>query len=221
MNILCVTSLFVLFSYGLGNPDQDENQSSGRYHIEGKVSVPFVNNQDWISSTRILIDGGDYIGFLKSDGTFSVTNVPSGSYVVEVNSPDYVFETYRVDINSKGKLRARRVNHIQPSAVNTVIYPLKFKARAVANYFQQREQWRITDLLYSPMVMMMVLPFLMIMVLPKLMNTADPEAQKDFQNQMNLLNAKQNMPELSELVTSWLGGGQAKKSSKPKALKKR
>jgi len=44
---------------------------------------------------------------------------------------------------------------------------------------------------------------------------------QDFQNQMNLLNAKQNMPELSELVTSWLGGGQAKKSSKPKALKKR
>ena len=96
----------------------------------------------------------DFISFhlSRSDGTFTVTNVPSGSYIVEVNNPNYVFEPYRVDINSKGKLRARRLNNIQPSSVTTVIYPLKFKARAIANYFQQREQWRITDLLYSPMV---------------------------------------------------------------------
>ena len=65
MNFLCVTSLFVLFSYGYGNSDQDENQSSGRYQIEGKVTVPFVNNKDWIPATRILIDGGEYLGFLK------------------------------------------------------------------------------------------------------------------------------------------------------------
>ena len=78
--------------------------------------------------------------------------LPSGSYVFEIANPSYVFESIRVDINSKGKIRARRVNNIQPSAVQTVTYPLRFKARGVASYFHTREQWRITDFLFSPMV---------------------------------------------------------------------
>eukprot|EP00918_Siedleckia_nematoides_P107310 GHVU01233992.1.p1 GENE.GHVU01233992.1~~GHVU01233992.1.p1 ORF type:complete len:106 (+),score=15.25 GHVU01233992.1:342-659(+) len=102
-------------------------------------------------------------------------------------------------------------------------YPLKFKARGKASYFQQREQWRITDFLMNPMVMMMVLPFFMIMVLPKLINTADPETQREMQSQMNILNPKQNMPEISEIFTNWFGGGAtaAKKTIKPKSTKRR
>ena len=78
--------------------------------------------------------------------------LPSGSYVFEIAHPSYVFDSVRVDINSKGKIRARRVDNIQPSAVQTVTYPLRFKARGVASYFHMREQWRITDFLFSPMV---------------------------------------------------------------------
>lgn len=222
--IISYIQLFVTLSLlpkCFSNIDSDDGPSSDRYQIEGKVVNPLTNDQDWIANTRILVDGGEFLGFLKSDGTFAVTNVPSGSYVIEVNCPDFVFEPTRVDINSKGKMRARRINHIQPSTVNTVNYPLKFKARMKANYFMQREQWRITDFLFSPMVMMMVLPFLMIMVLPKLMNTADPEAQRDLQNQMNMLNPKQNMPDLSEMMTSWLGSGPPKKPAKSKPAKKR
>ena len=91
----------------------------------------------------------------RSDGTFSVNNVPSGSYVVEVTHPTYEFEAIRVDINSKGKFRARRLNNVQTSSVQTVSYPLRFKARGKAAYFQQREQWRITDILMNPMVCVM------------------------------------------------------------------
>ena len=88
----------------------------------------------------------------RSDGNFVINNVPSGSYIVEVANPTFVFEPTRVDITSKGKMRARRLNNLQPSAVQTVTYPLKFKARGKANYFQPREQWRITDFLFNPMV---------------------------------------------------------------------
>jgi len=78
--------------------------------------------------------------------------LPSGSYVFEIANPSYVFDPIRVDINSKGKIRARHVNNIQPSAVHTVTYPIRFKARGMASYFHMREQWRITDFLFSPMV---------------------------------------------------------------------
>lgn len=53
----------------------------------------------------------------REDGTFVINNVPSGSYVVQVMNPSFMYEPLRVDINSKGKIRARAVNHIQPSNV--------------------------------------------------------------------------------------------------------
>jgi len=193
-----------------------------KYSIEGKVTVSMSNDQDWIGSTRILVDGGEHIGFLKSDGTFAVNNVPSGSYLVEIVNPTFVFEPARVDITSKGKFRARRMNNIQPSAVNQLTYPLKFKARAKAPYFQQREQWRVTDLLMNPMVMMMVLPFLMIMLLPKLINTQDPETQKEMQSQMNMLNPKQSLPDMSDMLANFFGGGApAKKPARAKPVKRK
>jgi len=193
-----------------------------KYTIEGKVAVSMSNDQDWIGSTRILVDGGEHIGFLKSDGTFTVNNVPSGSYLVEILNPTYVFEPARVDITSKGKFRARRMNNLQPSAVNQLTYPLKFKARAKAAYFQQREQWRITDILMNPMVMMMVLPLLMIIILPKLINTQDPDTQKEMQSQMNMLNPKQNLPDMSDMLANFFGAGTpAKKPAKSKPGKRK
>lgn len=41
----------------------------------------------------------------RTDGSFAVHDVPSGSYVVEIISPSYKFEPARVDITSKGKMR--------------------------------------------------------------------------------------------------------------------
>lgn len=41
----------------------------------------------------------------RTDGSFAVHDVPSGSYVVEVLSPSYRFDPVRVDITSKGKMR--------------------------------------------------------------------------------------------------------------------
>ena len=94
--------------------------------------------------------------YFRGDGTFSINNLPSGSYVIDISSPSYVFEPTRVDITSKGKIRARKVNNLQPSSVAAVSYPLRFKARGRANYFQQREQWRITDLMFNPMVNILI-----------------------------------------------------------------
>lgn len=67
-------------------------------------------------------------------------------------NPDYAYEPVRVEINSKGKYRARRVNYIQTSQVVQVPYPLKMKPLKRFRYFQVREQWRVTDFLFSPMV---------------------------------------------------------------------
>lgn len=90
--------------------------------------------------------------FFRPDGSFTISNVPSGSYLVEAINPDFAYEPVRVEINSKGKFRARKVNYIQTSQVVQMPYPLKMKPLAKFRYFQVREQWRATDFLFSPMV---------------------------------------------------------------------
>ncbi|EFX87168.1 ER membrane protein complex subunit 7 homolog [Daphnia pulex] len=209
LKLICLT-------FFVGVQSNDGETSKEWFKIEGKVQAPDAwarLNPDWKLHTYVLIDGGEYRAFLRDDASFSVS-VPSGSYVVEVSNPTVFYEPVRVDINSKGKFRARRINHIQPSAVSQMTYPLKFKPGMPYRYFQQREQWRITDLLFSPMVLMMFLPLILIFILPKMMN--DPETRKEMEN---IQMPKYEMPEMSEMLTSLFGGGDAKKTTKSSGSK--
>lgn len=119
-----------------------------------------------------------FLFFASSDGSFEVSNLPAGTYVVEVSNDNFFYDPIRVDINSKGKIRARKVNYIQLTEVKQMNYPLKFKAKTPFKYFQVRESWKATDFLFNPMVLMMVLPLFFIMVLPRMINPNDLEAQK-------------------------------------------
>ena len=49
----------------VGAIESDEFPNNHKYKIDGKVTVPFSNDQEWLSTTRILVDGGEFIGFLK------------------------------------------------------------------------------------------------------------------------------------------------------------
>lgn len=64
---------------------------------------------------------------------------------------------------------------------------------------------------------MMILPLILVGVLPKIMN--DPETRKEME-QLNSLTSYQ-MPEMSEMITSFLSGGDRPKSKAVKAAKKR
>lgn len=96
------------------------------------------------------------------------------------------------------------MNHIQPSQVIQLPYPLKIKALTNYRYFQVREQWKITDFLFSPMVLMMVLPLILLVLLPKILN--DPEAKKEMEN-LQLPKMGEGLPDVSEMLSKFLGGG--------------
>ena len=49
----------------VGKISTDTEESDQLYKLDGKVSVPFQSDPDWIASTRILVDGGQYLGFVK------------------------------------------------------------------------------------------------------------------------------------------------------------
>lgn len=200
----------VCISKALSQQDIEES-STNEYQVEGKVFPPELasdeNYKNWVQNTDIMLhtdNSGIFRGFLKSDGSFVINKVPSGSFILEVHNPDYFYEQVRVEINSKGKFRARKVSHIQPSQVIQLPYPLKLKALTTFRYFQQREQWKITDFLFSPMVLMMVLPLILLVLLPKIMS--DPEAKKELEN-IQLPGLGTEMPDVSEMLSKFLGGG--------------
>lgn len=69
-------------------------------------------------------------------------------------------------------------NPFQPSSVSSLPYPLHLSAVHRINYFRPRDEWRLTDMLANPMVLMMVVPLILLVVLPKLVNANDPEVKK-------------------------------------------
>ncbi|XP_028171810.1 ER membrane protein complex subunit 7 [Ostrinia nubilalis] len=218
---LCVLAITLAGYVNCVTNSVEEDTGNGRYVIEGRVFPPDdQDSSNWQVDTRVHVNGGEYIAFIRDDGTFVIHNVPSGSYVVEIVHPDYMYEPVRVEINSKGKYRARKVNFIQTSQVIQVPYPLRMKPLSRFRYFQMREQWRLTDFLFNPMVIMMVLPLLLIMILPKMMN--DPETKEDLKQISNLAKMGE-MPEMSEMFTSLFSGGSTAKASNAKAkqVKKR
>ncbi|XP_076281094.1 ER membrane protein complex subunit 7 [Lasioglossum baleicum] len=198
--------------------ENDEEVSTDLYVVEGKV-FPWENkaSNGWQLMTHVMVNGGEHYGFLREDGSFIISNVPSGSYVIEIVNPNCVYEPVRVEINSKGRFRARKVNLIQTSQVIQIPYPLKMRPLTPFRYFQVREQWKVTDFLFNSMVLMMILPLLLLMIGPKIMN--DPDARKEMEHLNNL--TKYKIPEMSEIITSFLSGEEKQKPKAVKAAKKR
>ncbi|KAJ6667263.1 hypothetical protein lerEdw1_017241 [Lerista edwardsae] len=154
--LLCLAALMLpggaRASEGAAGGSETAGGGGERFKIEGRAVVPGVKPQDWVAGARVLVDGEEHVGFLKTDGSFVVHDIPSGSYVVEVISPAYKFEPVRVDITSKGKMRARYVNYIKTSEVVRLPYPLQMKSSGPPSYFIKRESWGWTDFLMNPMV---------------------------------------------------------------------
>ncbi|KAK2879238.1 hypothetical protein Q8A67_020029 [Cirrhinus molitorella] len=210
----CVTALLLFglracFSQDIKLEEDDEDvlfktpEGDVRVQVSGRALVPGVRAQDWISSARVLLDGDKHVGFIRDDGSFTVSDVPSGSYVLEISSPTYRFQPVRVDITSTGKMRARVVNYIKTSEVIRLPYPLQMRCVGLHSYFIPRETWGWSDFLMNPMVLMMVLPLLIILLLPKVFNPSDPEMRREMEQSMNMLNSSQELPDVSELMTKF------------------
>ena len=166
--------IFFFMTYGLCLlvSTVTEVESSSNFQIEGKVAPPDFKPKDWYWTTKIYLEGGKRMAYLKEDNSFVITGLASGSYLLEVSNPDYYYESVRVDINSTGKVRARKVDNVQPKkrpAKRDVLhYPLQLKSLGRFKYFQAKEEWKVTDVLMNPTVIIMVLSLLLITVLPKI-----------------------------------------------------
>ena len=186
------------FSIVVGDEDRDAEGPS-LHQVEGKVYPPDPKPENWLWETRILVDGGKRQAFIREDNTFIVYGLSAGSHLLEVSNPDYMFEPVRVDINAKGRTRARKVNNVQPTQVDQVTYPLRLKHLGTHRFFRKREEWRATDIFRNPMIWMMALSLIFVSFLPKMMN--DPETKRELEQIQQTMNVQNHVPEFRR---SWL-----------------
>ncbi|KAL3318647.1 ER membrane protein complex subunit 7 [Cichlidogyrus casuarinus] len=170
--------------------------------IEGQINVPSqeLDPASWLAHTKVQIDGGIYQGLVYQNGSFFVRALPVGSsYLVEVLHPQYIFPPCRVDVNSKGKLRARQVNFLKPAEVIPLSHtPLVFNTMGKAQFFVPREQLRTLDMLMNPTILIMLVLFALVFILPRMIDTDDPEVQQ-------MMSGSQNMPtSISDVMSSLL-----------------
>ena len=48
-----------------GSSEADEGSTSQRFKIDGKVLFPKSAHQEWMTNTRVMVDGGEYLGFVR------------------------------------------------------------------------------------------------------------------------------------------------------------
>lgn len=73
--------------------EDDGGGAGSLYTIEGKVYPPDLgSSENWQLGTVVTVNGGEFKGFLREDGSFVISSVPSGSYIVEINDNDYFYE---------------------------------------------------------------------------------------------------------------------------------
>ncbi|XP_022208146.2 ER membrane protein complex subunit 7 homolog [Drosophila obscura] len=207
--------LFVLSCYYLAfvcadvvAANKDVATATPLYTIEGYILPPNRNlglTNRWLADITLAINGGEYKGFVRIDGRFRISGVPYGSYVVEVYHPDIYFRPVRVEINAKGKYRARAVSYVMPGAISQIAYPLRLPPVKRRKFFTEREQWRFVDFVLNPMILIMLAPVLMLMIVPRIIR--DPQTKRELEN-MQFPKVPNNMPDLSDMLTSLLSAKQ-------------
>ncbi|XP_008788805.2 ER membrane protein complex subunit 7 homolog [Phoenix dactylifera] len=163
---------------------------AGHVKLEGATSKGFTPMEK--SNSKVILNGGQRVTFLRADGYFSFHNVPAGTHLIEVSAMGYFFSPVRIDISSRnpGKIQAaltenRRVLH------ELVLEPLREE-----QYYEIREPFSLMSLLKSPMGLMVGFMVLVVFLMPKLMENMDPEEMRRAQEEMRA----QGVPSLSNLL---------------------
>lgn len=198
----------------------EQNAQNTLYTIEGEILYPDRGHKrfrtDWPAETTLSINGGEYKGFVRLDGSFIISGIPSGSYILDIYHPDLKFQSLRVEINSTGKIRARKLSFLRSLPIHKVPYPLYLKPLGFFQYFRKREQWNIIDYVMNPVILITVAPLLLTLLLPRLIN--DPETKREIEA-AQFPKISNVVPDLSDILTTFLA--QNRSAAKPIEKKKK
>ncbi|CBI21129.3 hypothetical protein VitviT2T_004895 [Vitis vinifera] len=177
--------------------------SSDGYTINGRVKIESTGVKGFglpgkTSNVKVILNGGQWVTFLRPDGYFSFHNVSAGTHMIEVAAIGYFFSPVRVDVSARnpGKIQAALTEN-RKGLTELVLEPLREE-----QYYEIREPFSIMSVVKSPMGLMMGFMLIVMFLMPKLVENMDPEEMRRAQEEMR----NQGVPSLSSLLP---GAGRA------------
>ncbi|KAG0260438.1 hypothetical protein BG011_001909 [Mortierella polycephala] len=146
---------------------------------------------------------------ITKDGKFLFPSVPEGTYLLEVQNPQYVYPSVRL-IVTEGDTKAHVVSQGTDWSNNdyAMPLPLTLTPRAASSYFIPREGFKLSYLFANPMMLMMGFSVLMLFLMPKMMANMDPEAMQEMQGMQDAAQMPSfEMPDISATLAKFSTGG--------------
>ncbi len=145
----------------------------------------------------MFVNGNSFHGLIRSDGSFVLHNIPSGSYFLEFFHPDYQFSPVRLEVNENENGRVKANSAFTGARLT---YPLTIAPSSPAQYFQLREPVNLWGLVKSPMVIMMLITAVIVLVFPSMMKNLDPKELEEMQKMQSKFTMQGMMKNLENQV---------------------
>ncbi|KAJ4486348.1 hypothetical protein J3R30DRAFT_3655533 [Lentinula aciculospora] len=191
--------------------------------IKGQISWNDVcQGYSQLGHSRVVLDNEKYSGGVSKDGSFVISNVPSGVYLLSIISHDHQFDQ---DDSSSEPIEVRPyipATPMSPASMILLPHPIRLSARQRFNYFVPRESFNIMGMLKSPMILMMIFAGGLVLGMPYLMKNMDPESLEEFKREQAKMSHAQSALQsgdfrsgLSALMATASGQDQASSQPSP------
>ncbi|KAM9950541.1 hypothetical protein ACTFIT_011798 [Dictyostelium discoideum] len=155
-------------------PQQQQQTTSPVNKLEAKLFAP---NDAKFSSYRVKLRDintfNEIVQIPTKDGIFSFVNMSNGLYSLEIESMQYNFPHFKVDVLGKNKIKVR------PAENETSILPLPLQIKATHRipFFQQHVPFSIFSLVQNPMAISVLFTCALIFLLPKMMSFIEQDEE--------------------------------------------
>ncbi|KAI8072552.1 hypothetical protein BC940DRAFT_330691 [Gongronella butleri] len=164
------------------------------------------------SSTTVSLSGM-YSTLVRADGSFTFEHVEPGSYLLQVDSIDFIFPKLRVDITQDGQITGAYTGLGQgwDKTGYGVPYPFALRAKAHADYFLAKQSFNMLAMFKNPMFLMIGFSGIMMFVMPRMLKNMDPDVLKEITDSQE---GAAQMPSLSQMFSQAQSQAQQQRSSK-------
>ncbi|GJJ78688.1 ER membrane protein complex subunit 7 [Entomortierella parvispora] len=174
MRLKYAASLF-FFSSLLGFPSVTDAAT-----IEGRLMAATFRGRitrGVSMKTRVILSDGLFKTHINHDGTFEFTDVPTGTYILKVQSPQLVYSKIRIVVTGNEVLATRvSVGDHFSDRQQYMPLPLILRPRPRPIHYIPPEGQKVAGWFGNPMILMSSFSLLMLLLMPKIMANLDADA---------------------------------------------
>ncbi|KAJ3476668.1 hypothetical protein NLI96_g11001 [Meripilus lineatus] len=160
-----------------------------------------------LGQAKVGLDNGGLSAGITRNGTFTIPDVPIGTYVLSVQAHDYAFERLRIDVQDEESTPIVRPyipgTPLSPPSNVKLPYPISLSARAKYDYYVPKESFNLIGMFQNPMMMIMLFTGVMVLAMPYLMKNMDPEMLQEFKERQAKITSIQSSLQSGDLKSGF------------------